>query len=52
MLELTRKNDFKISKSPYSDSIYSLPQDEKIDWGQKPEYSYRVAAHWNCEQDG
>jgi len=52
MLELTRKNDFKISKSPYSDSIYSLPQDEKIDWGQKPEYSYRVAGHWNWEQDG
>jgi len=52
MLELTRKNDFKISKSPYSDSIYSLPQDEKIDWGQKPEYSYRVADHWNWEQDG
>lgn len=52
MLELTRKNDFKISQSPYSDSIYSLPQDEKIDWGQKPEYSYRVADHWNWEQDG
>lgn len=52
MLELTRKNDFKISESPYSDSIYSLPQDEKIDWGQKPEFSYRVADHWNWEQDG
>jgi hypothetical protein len=52
MLELTRKNDFKISESPYSDSIYSLPKDEKIDWGKKPEYSYRVADHWNWEQDG
>lgn len=52
MLDLTKENDFKISMSPYSDSIYSLPKDEKIDWGQKPEYSYRVADHWNWMQDG
>lgn len=33
----------KIIKSPYSDSFYS----EEVDWGYKPDKSFRVADHWN-----
>lgn len=33
-----------INKSPYSDSFYSSLD---IDWGSKPEDSFRVSDHWN-----
>lgn len=34
----------EISKSPYSDSFYSS---KDIDWGHKPEGSYRISNHWS-----
>jgi len=33
-----------INKSPYSDTFYSSTD---IDWGHKPDKSYRVSDHWN-----
>lgn len=45
-----------IHKSPYSNSFYSSSD---VDWGKKPDKSYRVSDHWNfytrgkwhCETD-
>lgn len=33
-----------INKSPYSDTFYSSTD---VDWGHKPDKSYRVSDHWN-----
>jgi hypothetical protein len=38
-----------ISKSPYSDSFYSTTD---INWGYKPDGSYRVSDHWNFRTRG
>lgn len=42
-------NNLIITKSPYSDSFYAIKEGEKIDWGTKPEGSYRLADHWNWD---
>lgn len=38
-----------ISKSPYSSSFYAHNSSYTIDWGCKPENSYRFSDHWNFE---
>ena len=47
--ELAEVNKLKVSKSPYSNSLYAHKKSEKITWGEKPEGSYRLANHWNWE---
>ncbi len=39
-----------VSKSPFSDSTYFHRKNQTIDWGTKPENSYRLADHWNWKQ--
>jgi hypothetical protein len=39
-----------VSKSPFSDSTYFHRKNQSIDWGTKPENSYRLADHWNWKQ--
>lgn len=46
---LAQQNDFEITVSPYSGSVYAIPKGEKVEWGYKPEGSYRVSNHWNWE---
>lgn len=46
-LQIANDNNYKISESPSSSSMYALPVDEEITWGYKPENSYRLANHWN-----
>lgn len=38
-----------INKSPYSDTFYSSTD---VDWGHKPDKSYRVSDHWNFISQG
>ncbi len=38
-----------INRSPYSDTFYSSTD---IDWGHKPDKSYRVSDHWNFTTQG
>ena len=47
MLEIAAGNNYVISKSPYSESFYAHPEDDKVDWGYKPDGSYRLSDHWN-----
>ena len=39
-----------VSKSPFSDSTYFHRKNQSINWGTKPENSYRLADHWNWKQ--
>jgi hypothetical protein len=47
--KIVNENNLIITKSPYSDSFYAIKDGEKIDWGTKPEGSYRLADHWNWD---
>lgn len=44
---LAKREGLVISKSPYSESFYAHKEDESIDWGSKPNGSYRMSDHWN-----
>lgn len=47
-LNLVLEHDLYVSKSPYLSSFYAYADEtDKIDWGYKPEESYRLADHWN-----
>lgn len=52
---IQEKESLEVSKSPYSTSFYLHKRGEVIDWGGKPEGSYRLSNHWNfnghCESD-
>lgn len=52
---IQEKESLEVSKSPYSTSFYLHKHGEVIDWGGKPEGSYRLSNHWNfnghCESD-
>ncbi len=43
---------FEIDTSPFSLSTYAIPKGGVVDWGSKPENSYRVSDHWNFESKG
>lgn len=45
--KIANKENFIISKSPYSNSFYAHEKSDTIDWGNKPEGSYRMSDHWN-----
>ena len=47
--QLAQKHNYVITISPYSNSAYAIPKGEKVDWGYKPEGSFRVSDHWNWE---
>ena len=47
--QLAKEKGLVVSKSPYSNSFYAHKEGEIIDWGVKPEGSYRLADHWNWE---
>lgn len=47
--QIAEKHNYVISISPYSNSAYAIPKGEKVDWGYKPEGSFRVSDHWNWE---
>lgn len=51
-IELAEKENFIISKSPSSNSFYAHSENEKIDWGYKPNGSYRFSDHWNFHKNG
>jgi len=46
------EENLSLLQSPYSVSFYAVKKGEKIDWGYKPENSYRVSDHWNFETSG
>ena len=50
--KINTKNDYDISESPYSFSIYSKPKGEDITWEGKPDESYRLSDHWNFYSRG
>lgn len=39
--------EHELIKSPYSNSFYLVPKGPKVNWGTKPEGSYRFSNHWN-----
>ena len=43
---IMKRENLIFSESPYSMSFYLCKKDEKIDWGCKPEGSYRLSDHW------
>lgn len=45
--QLANKNNFIITKSPYSNSFYAHSENDLIDWGEKPLNSFRLSDHWN-----
>lgn len=47
LIDIAEKENLIISKSPYGDSYYAHKANEGIDWGTKPEGSYRLSDHWN-----
>lgn len=47
LIDIAEKENLIISKSPYGDSYYAHKSNEGIDWGTKPEGSYRLSDHWN-----
>lgn len=48
--KMLKSGEYKISKSPYSNSYYILKNDEEITWCFKPENSLRIANHWNWDE--
>lgn len=49
--KIVEENKLQVSRSPYSPSIYAFKKGENISWGEKPEGSYRLADHWNWEDE-
>ena len=49
--KIVEENKLKVSRSPYSPSIYAFKKGENISWGEKPEGSYRLADHWNWQDE-
>lgn len=47
LIDIAKKENLVISKSPYGDSYYAHKSNEGIGWGIKPEGSYRLSNHWN-----
>lgn len=45
--KIQQKENLVLFKSPYGDSYYLTKEGESIDWGYKPEGSYRLSDHWN-----
>lgn len=51
-IKIAQAEGFSISKSPYGESYYAFPKGKKIDWGNKPEGSYRLSDHWDWTDGG
>lgn len=49
--KIVEENKLQVSRSPYSPSIYAFKKGESISWGEKPEGSYRLADHWNWQDE-
>ena len=49
--KIVEENKLQVSRSPYSPSIYAFKKGENISWGEKPEGSYRLADHWNWQDE-
>ncbi len=52
LYEMALENNLETSDSPYSFSSYAFEKGGKIDWGSKPENSYRLSNHWNFKSRG
>ena len=51
-IKIAQSEGFSMSKSPYGESYYAFPKGNSIDWGEKPEGSYRLSDHWNWTSEG